>query len=647
MVIGETSPEGTSERVEEVLTLPEHTGPVGPITARVQRRWVLGYLGVWSASVAAILLSGSPTLRAVASGLAVPGGGFLYTSDPPLFLLTAVALLLGFVAWLLVGMMLAPFAVWLVAALLATTRTSTGLWSRALPAVVATGPVLLATTAMLRRVELRRARRRAEDANARLVSSPYRPTVAPSPPGHDELGRDELDFLRSFLDRALQPVESFDGFEWVDQFQVGAVRYQLNYAQWSLALAQSRCAPAFQGYLAEAQRRLVEKMLDPRVWRYWRWENLWGNLDRNPDPIRRDNVMFSGYLSVMLGTYATLTGDRRYDQPGSLAFRWDERRTFAYDAGSVAEALRDNFERSRFCLFSCEPNWVYSICNAIGMAGLVAHDRTHGTTHADELRERFRRSFELEFLRADGRLVTNRSSRMGISVPGIGRSTANEAAIVLWLSAVLPDVANRSWCLLREDLAGGEDGSGGPVFRSPLDRMDVGSYRLSYGPMTYAFAMAAAREMGDTETFERLARSLERVAVPRTRDGVTSYPGSVMSNLMFGLARFGGARAWHDVVARGLPEERHRWPVLADAPYPDVLVARATSDGAALDLVLHPGSGPRRVTLGLARLVPGRCYTVWGAGVAGRGEVALVGDGEGRAGLEVDLDGRVEVRVAP
>ena len=78
--------------------------------------------------------------------------------------------------------------------------------------------------------------------------------------GGGELTARQLQFQRYLLDRALQPLERFDGYDTVDQFRESAIRYQLNYSQWGLALAQYRCTPAFQGYVAEAQRRLIEKM---------------------------------------------------------------------------------------------------------------------------------------------------------------------------------------------------------------------------------------------------------------------------------------------------------------------------------------------------------------------------------------------------
>ncbi len=108
------------------------------------------------------------------------------------------------------------------------------------------------------------------------------------------------------------------------------------------------------------------------------------------------------------------------------------------------------------------------------------------------------------------------------------------------------------------------------------------------------------------------------------------------------LARFGRRGGFHDLVNRG-PDPTHLdGPRLAEVPYPDVLVARAASDGTALELVLRPGAGGGRCSLQLDGLRSGARYRA-------RGAVApsFDADESGRAVVQVDLSDRLEVRVAP
>src|SRR5262249_37434904 len=118
-----------------------------------------------------------------------------------------------------------------------------------------------------------------------------------------ELSPGELKLMRFLLDRALQPPERFGGFEWLDQFQTAAVRYQLNFIGYALALAQATRLPALGGYLDEAQRRLIAKQADHRVWGYWALENMWGNLRADPDPVARENIMFTGFCATQIAMY--------------------------------------------------------------------------------------------------------------------------------------------------------------------------------------------------------------------------------------------------------------------------------------------------------------------------------------------------------
>ena len=118
--------------------------------------------------------------------------------------------------------------------------------------------------------------------------------------------------------------------------------------------------------------------------------------------------------------------------------------------------------------------------------------------------------------------------------------------------------------------------------------------------------------------------------------------GGDASLLGYGLlARgvFGRKGGWLDLVQRGLPEQWQRGPQLESVPYPQVMVARAETDGTSLDFILR-GEGRVRVTL--SRLEPRATYRVDG-GLA-RTVVASI---DGAADLEVDVADRAVVRVYP
>ena len=628
-----------TEATEPLLLAPRRR-PVGPRVGRLLRRTALGFGGLWLLGLVPVVLGWGHAATAAGLGLWFPGAGFLYASDLPLLAASLVLFALAFVAWFATGNVLAPVVVWLGAAALAGARGDTGPWTWAEWGVpLLTGAVVLVGFAGRER-EFRRARARAAARNAYLATTA--PVRCPQPGEREprEASAEDLGFARYALDLALQPVDRFDGYQFVDQFQTAAVRYQLNFTQYALAFYQTTCAPAFRGYLARGQRQVIEKVLDPRVWRYWRLENLWGNLDPDPDPIRRDNIMLSGYLGLMVGLYESANADDRYSRPGALTFRQGSQ-AHPYDFGTICEALAENFRRSHLGQFACEPNWVYSGCNTTGFNSLVLHDRLHGTTYAEELYDSYRRSVLEEFTTVDGRITAIRSSRLGFTIPSL-TSTMADAGTLFWMTPTLADLANRTWAIVRRELiVEGDDGRPHPVQRG-WDRIDVGSYRPS-DVSAHVMCMAAAREMGDDDLAAALQAVIDERYEPTTVDGATRYEAaSTFTNMAAVMGRFNRVGGWAQNVAEGPDPRVLIGPHLDEAPYPQVLVARATTDGTDLRVVLRPGAEPARVTLGLAGLRPGTSYLLSGAV-----EPEVTAGSDGTASVTVDLGDRVELHARP
>lgn len=589
-----------------------------------------------------VVTSWSPAWQAFGLGLWVPGGGFWLTADPLAAMAGVVLGTAGFVAWVVTGNVVALPSMWIGLAGVAAWRAShTGSWAASRWAVPAAVGLILAASVATQQAAGRAARRRGAARNARLAGRCL-PVANSARPAPCELSPAELGLERLLLDIALQPLDRFDGLDTIDQFREAAWRYQLSFCSYALSLANYCRTPAFGGYLAAAQANLIRKMTDKRVWRYWRLENLWGNLRSDPDPIPRDNIMFTGYLGLMLTDYQTVTGDDQYSQPGSLTFEWDDRRRYRYDQRSILDAVDANFAASPFTLFPCEPNWIFPSCNTFGISALLSRDRLHSTTRARPLLARFEKALDDEFLTPDGRITAIRSARLGFTIPSI-TSTMADASAALLLHPSLPAVAIRTWLLTRDELIHLDDDGGVRLDLRGWDKLDVGNYKLGSDRFSRAMCAAAAHEMGDLEAFAALRRSVESAGEPIWNDGTLRYAGlSTLGNATFGLALFGRPGGWRDLVATGLPAEWIRGPRLSHAGYPDVLVALATTDGLALDLVLRPGRAPGRYRLGLSQLRPQGEYEVTGAC-----QPSFVADEAGHASIEVDLAGRAEVRIRP
>ncbi|MGO9151859.1 linalool dehydratase/isomerase domain-containing protein [Mycobacterium sp.] len=629
---------GQDAKVGYPLTVPEK--PNGPAVRALLRRAGISGATLAAVAIAASALSKRPGTRALAVGTLAPGAGYVYTRSPLRFLATLGAFAASLVAWFGSGNIVLPPLLWVAAAFNARKQAARGrtTWNGARVAV----PAALIGAAAAGTVARRRAFRAAQErghVRAQYLATVPRIDPRPKDTVRNELSTDDLAVLRALLDRSLQPLGEFDGFTKIDQFQTSAIRYQLNFMQWALAMAQLHYAPSFHGYFSAAQRNLIDKLTLPPIWRYWAFEQTWGNLSLDWDPMKRDNIMLSGYLGTMLGAYESNTGDDSYRRSGALPFRLGKR-TWPYTHDMVAAAVHDNMQRSGMTLFPCEPNWIYSACNMTGINTLAMSDRLHGTRFVESIGDRFRRRLREEFITPDGRVTAIRSARLGVTIPML-TSTIADCGLASMLHAFDPDLAQRCWAIARREFID-TTGPEPAIALRGWDAIDTGNYRKTHLG-AFAPVMWAAAEMGDTELYQLLAASLDRQLPPAQAGGTRWYDElSTNMNAMLALARFnppGGHRA---LIADGPGAAVLAGPVLEGASYPQVLVASTRTDGTDLHLVLRPGEGPTRAELGVERLVPRARYRL-----SGTLDDEVVADDRGRLAITVDVAGRTELALTP
>jgi hypothetical protein len=627
------------------VPLPEPKGRIAPVVARRMRRALAVYAVVWLLGVLPAALGAGPALTAAGLGLVLPGGGFLLGGAVVASAAALLVFVLSLVVWWFAGMTVLPPLVWLAAAALAGLVTGEATWPAARVAVPVVGPALLVLAYLVHAMRHRGQLRTRERINRRLADVEFAvagpPALATGYPVTESTEAD-LGHLRYALDLALQPMNRFDGFVCIDQYREAALRYQIYALNYGLGMAQFTRTPAFSGYLAEAQRQAIEKILQRRVWGYWAAENAWGNLSLNRDPVgNRENIMLTGWHGVAVGLYEELNDDR-YSRPGALTYRWSDTEAYPNDFGTLAASIGRNYHDWDFTLFPCEPNWIYSVCNTFGLNTLLLHDRLHGAGRMPELTPAVRESYEREFLRPDGRIVGVRAAHLGLSW-NFWAGVAVQLNTTFWLNPAMPELAQRTWWLLRENAMTRDEQGRLTLPLAASDRLDPGNYRLGRDTFGQIAITMAAREIGDEECASAAQAILDEREPVEELAGARRYAdASPLVNLYGVVGRFGRRDGLRDLVAHGAPAAWREGPRLAEAAYPDVLVARAVTDGAALDLVLRPGNGPVRVTLGLDRLTPGGRYRV-----AGGTATELTADAEGRALLEVELAGRHELRVYP
>ncbi len=630
----------TIEADRYTLRLAQRPRWTGPIAAKRLRKSLTTLAILWLVGLAAVLTAAPQQLTAFALSLALPGGGLFYMGHWALFAAGVVLFVWSVFIWWAAGPVVLPICTWLALAALSAGHRHDHVPSWTVGAVLAIPPALTVLATAAQAIRYRGQVRRGRDIDARLAHETFtRPKVSTAIPVV-ESSPEDLASLRYALDLALQPLDTFDGFTKIDQFREAALRYQLNSLGYALATSQYTRTPAFTGYLAEAQRNAITKMLDKRVWGYWAIENLWGNLRWNPDPVNWENVMLTGFLGVQVGMYESLNDDR-YSRPGALTFEWDDRRSYRNSLSTLAESVHRNMRRSDWTLYPCEPNWTYTVCNTFGLNTLLIHDRLHGTHLADDVAAQLRHAYDTELTRPDGRIVGVRCERLGVSW-NLWAGPAVQLTTAFWLSAGMPDLAQRTWWIVRDQEIR-DHGDRVGFAPSVTSRLDPGNYRLGNDAYGQAMIAMAAREMGDDATAVRAMAGLEDSGNAATVNGARRYTSlSTLGNLYALQSRFNRANGLHEFVNHGAPDEWRRGPILAEAAYPDVLVAKAVTDGHALDLVLRPGAGPCRTNLRLQRLVPHRDYRISGAV-----DEKFTASATGAATVTVELSDRLELSVVP
>lgn len=635
------------------------TGASGPRSARLRHRanafflmlWIVGALPSLGAHLG--LFSANPSLQAFGWGLWLPGAGFIAVGGWLTLLFPIVFVLFAFsmMVWAMSGMIIAPILVWLLAALAAAGFAGEQI---AFYAPIAVPIIALAIVYKKIREESKRNRAEASRGAARMeyldtaISTLDR--LAKPAPAKDEreLDEDDLKALRYMLDLTMQPVGQFNGFTQKDNIQLAALRYQLNYLSYGLAGLQCKYTPNFHGYLNDAQRFAIESLTAPKVCGYWKYEAMWGKLKWQPDPIDTiDNIMLTGWSLIGLSTYAANTGDLRYQERGALSFKPFKNRpvTFAHDAHSFVASLMRNWNYCSLYLYPCEPFWSFPICNVFAFCGVVPYDRVNGTSFAASVRGDFLRSFEEEFLLSDGNPKAVVSTLTGYG--SLSRTNSQvELAFLLWMAksmnAIHPGYAKRWYALARAEFLELENGDLSLKGVRWEDCFDTGNYAKTPGFILAGIAQAA-REHGDNEMAEAALRKADQLLSRVDDPDVFAFQGiSTAANLNLAAARWSRKNDWQDLINIGPDSSSLVGPILTDCNYPQVLVARAVSDGLGLDLVLYNGKHAGVESIKLERLMPNTDYRVTGAI-----QSEFHSGSEGVAELQVNLSGRIQVVVRP
>lgn len=628
------------------LLLPENPRRLGPKSRMLLMRLAV-VLGIWELLGTLLVVMGGEAATTFGLSMVFPGGGLLYQGAVFSFLLTHAALVIALVLWWGVSTHFSIPLVWFVSALtsLGYVGDANTTWSWA---IVASYLLAFGTLAwMVYRFEYLW---RAKCELIPELNDYLQDVELPNAPAQRrELDDMDAELLRWCYDFAFQPEDGLDGLDWGEQFHGGTqLRYQLNGLAWGLCIGAANYLPNAPRVVTRALEAMVQKHTDLRVWQYWQTLNVLGNFDSNPDPICRDNIMFSGFLGDVINSVEAATGTDMFDQPGSLEFVWKDGRVFSYDHHTLTQAVKRNFESSQLGFFPCEPGWSFTVCNIMGAQSLYGHDVAHGTDTWQQVGERWRATLDDEYATPDGSYAHIKSSHVGLSwdtgeVPG-GDYNSNGTHR---FADILPAHARRARALEMRSAEKLRDLK--PLVKDGRLDMDLPPEPERHRTRDSKAApwikiIGGAQLLGEYELAEAAIRSSgEKCATgERWPSRPVNCSGQQLGPYM--LTRWTGPLDLAALTMRGY--EPPTGPVLDDTDWESLLVTEAFSeDGDTLTLAARPMTDNNLVDthLDLMQLAPGASYRMTGFG----DDIEFTADSQGRARVDVKIDGPARASVTP
>jgi len=322
------------------------------------------------------------------------------------------------------------------------------------------------------------------------------------------------------------------------QEDYGAYRYQLAYMAFALALAHLHRLPAAPGYFKGTFKRLIDKMLHPEVWLYWRDSSVgkgphsinFPALESQVDPVVRDNIMYSAYVQNMVLLYHAMFDDDYYANQGSIQFKFapmlclnDRAAVYNYDERSLNECIYWNMVQSGYLGVACEPYCVFQICNQVPILGFRLHDRLYGGNTAEEVIAGYCQAWD-DFggiLDKKGHYTIMVTTYNKTPIPGNVMGPWSDAWCGMLMNMWNGDLVKSNYeRQIREWLI---DGSGDTI-SIKLPPVPEG-YDLLEGALgDFGWIIAWASEMGDRETLNGMLAHADRFMNPKWENGGYFYP---------------------------------------------------------------------------------------------------------------------------
>lgn len=399
-----------------------------------------------------------------------------------------------------------------------------------------------------------------------------------------------------------------------------ALRFQLAYMSYALALCHVHRLPAAPVVFRKPFERLIGKMLSQDVWTYWHYvstgngpmNRALGELPAKWNPVEVDNIMYSAYIQSMALLYHYLFDDPKFAQEGGLSFKlqplfWGNGgQTFPYDEKSLTQHIYWNMVEKGYLGVACEPNCVFQICNQPAIFGFRLHDFLYGGTMAEEVTEGYRRAWaDFGILDAAGHynIVVQEQEHVLLQRPPAPWAD-------FWLGALMhmwdPEGVKAAYPGQMAHWA--QKGPNETLWIPPSIRPE-GMGPETSNALDFGWAAVCASEVGDQETLDKLLAYADGFLTPtwndgafyyRRRDGWLNDSGQLHAmdphtgNALLAYARLNVPDGLRQLYAQPLDAARFDDPALVDMTDGlDVRVAYYDRDRSILNVVIRPGRADR------------------------------------------------------
>ena len=472
----------------------------------------------------------------------------------------------------------------------------------------------------------------------------------PEPANYPALSTQQMGHVRHMINLANQLDGDFSLMGETDpvyHMSFHAYQFQIAFAAYGLASAHYHYTPAHRDLYQKASARLIQRMIYKDVWDYWAHVSKYDLTDRTEvdgggeviinyteddwygwiDPNIKKNIMYSGHLLQMVGLHEMLFDDHRYDEKGSLTFRFapiefgEGPIEMKYDHDRLTKVIYDQFVEDEFRGIECERNAVYAECNQHPILGLMHYDFKHGAELSPGVREAFKKTIET-------RHYVNPETHTTMYFLNVKKDEVvpatyawadgwNGHAQHAWDKAYIENLYPHQVKRYIPSMLKGEPGE---------DQGWTASFDFGW------FALLAS-EVGDTETVKTMTDYADAHFEPVWNDGGYYYPtsadyqwsfvrdekgfiqnvGPATGNVLIGFARVNPKDGLWQIYNHPWDESHFAEPFITDVEYLEASVTQAVYDAEkdALIVTLAPGPVESEATSFTVRqLDPAKTYSL-------------------------------------